>query len=126
MQDIFMLTHKREWRTLQAQGKYPYQMQWVQHHGLDNDGQKLEFCKSLNGNCQTSVHWIIVYNNWQKKLSTVCTLEHEKHSGYFKCHRTYHERSVSVATTNDCCSQPSVAAGSVIFKNLLQAQVTVN
>ena len=72
-----MFTHTREWRTLQAQGKgkYPYQMQWVQRHGLDNYGQKLEFCKSLNGNCQTSVHWIIVYNNWQKKLSTVCMLE---------------------------------------------------
>jgi hypothetical protein len=27
MQDIFMFTHTREWRTLHAQGMYPYQMQ---------------------------------------------------------------------------------------------------
>jgi hypothetical protein len=31
------------------------------HHGLDNYGRKLELCKLLNGNCPTSVHWIIVY-----------------------------------------------------------------
>lgn len=80
LQDTLMFTHTREGRTLHTQGMYPCQMQWVQHHGLDNYGQKLEFCRLLTGNCQTLVHWIILYNNWRKKLSTVCTLEHQKHS----------------------------------------------
>jgi hypothetical protein len=42
--------HTRLWRTLQAEGVYPYHVQWVQHLGPGDLSQRLEFCRWLNGN----------------------------------------------------------------------------
>ena len=44
--------HTRVWRTLQAEGTYPYHLQRVQHLGPGDFAQRLEFCKWLNGSCQ--------------------------------------------------------------------------
>ena len=44
--------HMRVWRTLHAEGMYPYHVQRVQHLGPGNFAQRLEFCKWLNGSRQ--------------------------------------------------------------------------
>jgi len=44
--------HTRVWRTLYADGMYPYHVQRVQHLGPGNFAQRLEFCKWLNGSRQ--------------------------------------------------------------------------
>ena len=41
--------HTREWRTLHAEGMYPYHVQRVQHLRPDEFAERLEFCKWLNG-----------------------------------------------------------------------------
>jgi len=41
--------HTRVWRTLHAEGIYPYHLQWVQHLGPGDFAERLEFCKLLNG-----------------------------------------------------------------------------
>jgi len=41
--------HMRVWRTLHAEGLYPYHMQRVQHLGPGDFAARLEFCKWLNG-----------------------------------------------------------------------------
>jgi len=41
--------HTREWRTLYAEGMYPYHVQRVQCLGPGDFAQRLEFCKWLNG-----------------------------------------------------------------------------
>ena len=46
------VTHTRVWRTLHAEGMYPYHVQRVQHLGPGNFAERLEFCKWLNGSCQ--------------------------------------------------------------------------
>jgi hypothetical protein len=40
----------RVWRTLHADGMYPYHVQRMQHLGPGNFTQRLEFCKWLSGN----------------------------------------------------------------------------
>ena len=50
--------HTREWRTLHAEGMYPYQVKRVQHLGLGNFAERLEFCKWLNGSRQLH-HYIL-------------------------------------------------------------------
>jgi len=44
--------HMRVWRTLHADGMYPYHVQRVQHLGPGSFAQRLEFCKWLNGSRQ--------------------------------------------------------------------------
>jgi len=44
--------HTRVWRTLHAEGMYPYHVQRVQHLGPGNFAERLEFCKWLNGSCE--------------------------------------------------------------------------
>ena len=44
--------HTRVWRTLHAEGMYPYHVLRVQHLGPGKFVQRLEFCKWLNGNRQ--------------------------------------------------------------------------
>ena len=39
----------RVWRTLHAEGVYPYDVQRVQHLGPGDFAERLEFCKWLNG-----------------------------------------------------------------------------
>jgi len=41
--------HTRVWRTLRAEGIYPYHVQRVQHLGPGDFAARLEFCKWLNG-----------------------------------------------------------------------------
>ena len=41
--------HTRVWRTLHAEGMYPYRVQRVQHLGPSNFVERLEFCKWLSG-----------------------------------------------------------------------------
>ena len=41
--------HTRVWRTLHAEGMYPYHVQRMQHLGPRNFAERLEFCKGLNG-----------------------------------------------------------------------------
>ena len=41
--------HMRVWRTLNAEGMYPFHVQRVQHLGSGDFAEKLEFCKWLNG-----------------------------------------------------------------------------
>ena len=41
--------HTRVWRTLHAEGIYPYHVQRVQHLGPGDFAERLEFCKWLNG-----------------------------------------------------------------------------
>ena len=40
------------WRTLHAEGMYPYHVQRVQYLGPGNFAERLEFCKWLNGSRQ--------------------------------------------------------------------------
>jgi len=39
----------RVWKTLHAEGMYPYHVQRVQHLGLGDFAERLEFCKWFNG-----------------------------------------------------------------------------
>jgi len=48
--------HTRVWRTLRAEGTYPYHVQQVQHLGPGDFTQRLEFCKWLNGSRQLHRH----------------------------------------------------------------------
>ena len=41
--------HTRVWRTLHAEGTYPYHVQRVQHLRPGDFAERLEFCKWLNG-----------------------------------------------------------------------------
>jgi len=41
--------HTKVWRTLHAEGIYPYHVQCVQHLGPGDFAERLEFCKWLNG-----------------------------------------------------------------------------
>ena len=50
--------HMRVWRTLHAEGTFPYHMQQVQHLGPGDFAQRLEFCKWLNGSRQLH-HYIL-------------------------------------------------------------------
>ena len=42
--------HTTVWRTLHAEGMYPYRVQRVQHLGPGDFAERLEFCNWLNGN----------------------------------------------------------------------------
>ena len=46
------IPHTTVWRTLHAEGMYPYHVQRVQHLGPGDFAQRLEFCKWLNGSRQ--------------------------------------------------------------------------
>ena len=41
--------HTTVWKTLHAEGMYPYHVQQVQYLGLGDFAERLEFCKWLNG-----------------------------------------------------------------------------
>ena len=43
------VAHTRVWRTLHAEGMYPYHVQRVQHLRPGDFAERLEFCKWLNG-----------------------------------------------------------------------------
>jgi len=45
----FRVPHTRVWRTLHAEGMYPYHVRRVQHLGTGDFAATLEFCKWLNG-----------------------------------------------------------------------------
>ena len=53
LQEVFVFPHTRVWRTLLAEGMYPYHVQQVQHLGPGNFAERLEFCKLLNGSRQS-------------------------------------------------------------------------
>ena len=54
--------HTRVWRTLHAEGMYPYHV-WrvVQHLGPGDFAESLEFCKWLNGSCE--LHRYILFTD---------------------------------------------------------------
>jgi len=51
-----LVPHTRVWRTLHAEGMYPYHVQRLQHLGPDDFAQRLEFCKWLDGSRQLHRH----------------------------------------------------------------------
>ena len=51
--------HTRVWRTLHAEGMYPYHVQRVQHLRPGDFAERMEFCKWLIGSRQ--LHCYIVY-----------------------------------------------------------------
>jgi len=53
--------HTRVWRSLHAEGMYPYHVQRVQHLGPGNFAKRLEFCKWLNGSRQ--LHRYILFTD---------------------------------------------------------------
>jgi len=53
--------HTRMWRTLRAEGTYPYHVQRVQHLGPGDFAERLEFCKWLNGSCQLHSYILFTY-----------------------------------------------------------------
>jgi len=53
--------HTRVWRTLHAEGMYPYHVQRVQHLGPGDFARRLEFCKWLNGSRQ--LHRYILFTD---------------------------------------------------------------
>jgi len=53
--------HTRVWRTLHAEGMYPYHMQRVQHLGPGDFAARLEFCKWLSGSCK--LHRYILFTD---------------------------------------------------------------
>jgi len=53
--------HTRVWRTLHAEGMYPYHVQRVQHLGPDDFAERLDFCKWLNGSRQ--LHRYILFTD---------------------------------------------------------------
>jgi len=53
--------HTRVWRTLHAEGMYPYYVQRVQHFRSGNFAERLEFCKWLNGSHQ--LHRYILFTD---------------------------------------------------------------
>jgi len=48
--------HTRVWRTLHAEGMYPFYEQRVQHLGPGDFAERLEFCKWLSGSCGLHRH----------------------------------------------------------------------
>jgi len=50
--------HTRVWRTLNAEGMYPYHVQRVQHLRPGDFAERLEFCKWLNGSRELH-HYIL-------------------------------------------------------------------
>ena len=48
--------HTRVWRTLHAEGMYPFYEQRVQHPGPGNFAERLEFCKWFSGSCELHRH----------------------------------------------------------------------
>ena len=53
--------HTRGWRTLHAEGMYPYHVQRVQHLGPGDFAERLNFCKWLNGSRQ--LHRFILFTD---------------------------------------------------------------
>jgi len=53
--------HTRVWRTLHAEGMYPYHVQRVQHLGPGDFAERLDFCKWLNGSRQ--LHRYILFTD---------------------------------------------------------------
>jgi len=53
--------HTRVWRTLHAEGMYPYHVQQVQHLRPDDFAERLNFCKWLNGSRQ--LHRYIMFTD---------------------------------------------------------------
>jgi len=51
----------REWRTLHAEGMYPYHVQRVQHLGPGDFAERLECFKWLNGSCE--LHRYILFTD---------------------------------------------------------------
>ena len=52
--------HTRVWRTLHAEGMYPYHVQRVQHLRPDDFAERLNFCKWLNGSRELHRYIMIV------------------------------------------------------------------
>ena len=55
------VSHTRVWRTLHAEGMYPYHVQGVQHLGPGDFDERLEFCKSFSG--IRELHCYILYTD---------------------------------------------------------------
>ena len=53
-----LVPHTTVWRTLHAEGMYPYHVQRVQHLGPGDFVERLEFCKWLNGSREL-LHYIL-------------------------------------------------------------------
>ena len=52
------------WRTLHAEGMYPFHVQRVQHLGPGDFSERLEFCKWLNGTREMH-RYILFTDEWQ-------------------------------------------------------------
>ena len=61
--------HTRVWRTLHAEGMYPYHVQRVQHLGPGDFAERLEFCQGLNGSRQ--LHRYILFTDESQLIATV-------------------------------------------------------
>jgi len=53
--------HTRVWKTLHAEGTYPYHVQRVQHLGPGDFAERLEFCKWSNG--RRELHRYILFTD---------------------------------------------------------------
>src|SRR5215468_271946 len=61
--------HTRVWRTLHADGMYPYHVQRVQHLRPGDFAERLNFCKWLNGSSQ--LHRYIMFTEKSNLIATV-------------------------------------------------------
>ena len=69
--------HTRVWRTLHAEGMYPYHMQWVQHLRPGDFAERLEFCNSLNGSRQ--LHSYILFTHEAQFIHDSVNNTHNSH-----------------------------------------------
>jgi len=69
--------HTRVWRTLHAEGMYPYHVQRVQHLGPGDFAERLEFCKWLSGS-HHMLHYILFTDEAQFNHNGVSNI-HNSH-----------------------------------------------
>ena len=65
--------HTRVWRTLHAEGIYPYHVQRVQHLEPGDFAESLEFCKWLNGS--RKLHRYILFSD-ELQFNTTVSIIH--------------------------------------------------
>ena len=71
--------HTRVWRTLHAEGMYPYHVQRVQHLRPDDFAERLNFCKWLNDSRQ--LHRYIMFTDEAQFNPNGVNNTHNSHVG---------------------------------------------
>ena len=74
----FRVPHTRMWRTLHADGMYPYHVQRVQHLRPGDFAERLNFCKWLNGRRQ--LHRYIMFTDEVQFNRDVVNNTHNSHA----------------------------------------------